>query len=44
MVSTTFLLSFIHILLLFLVQSFGYIDNKVLHDINPYFETVATQH
>ena len=44
MVSTTFLLSFIHILLLFLVQSFGYIDNKVLYDINPYFETEATQH
>ena len=44
MVSNTFLLSFIHILLLFLVQSFGYTDNKVLHDINPYVETEATQH
>ena len=29
---------------MFLVQSFGYIDNKVLYDINPYFETEATQH
>ena len=44
MVSTTFSLSFIHILLLFLVKSFGYTDNKISHDINPYFETVATQH
>ena len=39
-----FLLSFIHILVLFLVQSFGYIYNIVLYDINPYFETEATQH
>ena len=34
-----FLLSFIHILVLYLVQSFGYIYNIVLYDINPYFET-----
>ena len=39
-----FLLSFIHILVLFLVQSFGYVYNIVLYDINPYFETEATQH
>ena len=39
-----FLLSFIHILVLYLVQSFGYIYNIVLYDINPYFETEATQH
>ena len=39
-----FLLSFIHILVLFLVQSFNYIYNIVLYDINPTFETEATQH
>ena len=39
-----FLLSFIHIPVLFLVQSFVYIYNIVLHDINPYFETEVTQH
>ena len=39
MISTTFSLSFINILLLFLVQSV-YIFNKVLYmyDIDPYFE------
>ena len=39
-----FLLSFIHILVLYLVQSFGYIYNIVVYDIHPYFETEATQH
>ena len=44
MISTTFLLSFIHIFVYFLAQSFGKIYNKVLYDIHPYFETEATQH
>ena len=43
MISTTFYYHLFIFLLLFLVQFFGYICNKVLYDINPYFETEATQ-
>ena len=44
MVSTTFYYHLFIFCCYFWYSLFGYIDNKVLYDINPYFETEATQH